>query len=76
MPRLPLSRRQFLASRALALVPGPNVLAYCLGFFVVARYLSWRGANHGLRARAVVDRASADQDIERRLRNTGDASQY
>ena len=30
------------------LVPGPNVLAYFLGFFVVARYLSWRGARHGL----------------------------
>ncbi len=39
----------FVASGALALVPGPNVLAYFLGFFVVARYLSWRGANHGLR---------------------------
>lgn len=40
----------FIASGALALVPGPNVLAYFLGFFVVARYLSWRGAKHGLRA--------------------------
>jgi hypothetical protein len=39
----------FIASGALALVPGPNVLAYFLGFFVVARYLSWRGAKHGLR---------------------------
>ncbi len=39
----------FVASGALALVPGPNVLAYFLGFFVVARYLSWRGARHGLR---------------------------
>ena len=40
----------FIASGALALVPGPNVLAYFLGFFVVARYLSWRGARHGLGA--------------------------
>lgn len=40
----------FVASGALALVPGPNVLAYFLGFFVVARYLSWRGARHGLGA--------------------------
>ncbi|BCS32748.1 hypothetical protein TBR22_A19700 [Luteitalea sp. TBR-22] len=40
----------FVASGALALLPGPNVLAYFLGFFVVARYLSWRGARHGLRA--------------------------
>ena len=38
----------FVASGALALVPGPNVIAYFLGFFVVARYLSWRGARHGL----------------------------
>lgn len=38
----------FVASGALALLPGPNVLAYFLGFFVVARYLSWRGARHGL----------------------------
>ncbi|WP_396625541.1 hypothetical protein [Luteitalea sp.] len=38
----------FLTSGALALLPGPNVLAYFLGFFVVARYLSWRGARHGL----------------------------
>ncbi len=38
----------FIASGALALVPGPNVIAYFLGFFVVARYLSWRGARHGL----------------------------
>lgn len=39
----------FVASGALALVPGPNVLAYLVGFFVVAHYLSWRGARHGLR---------------------------
>ncbi len=38
----------FIASGALALVPGPNVLAYFLGFFVVAHYLSWRGARKGL----------------------------
>lgn len=38
----------FIGSGALALVPGPNVLAYFLGFFVVAHYLSWRGARHGL----------------------------
>lgn len=38
----------FVASGALALVPGPNVIAYFLGFFVVSHYLSWRGARHGL----------------------------
>lgn len=40
----------FVASGALALVPGPNVIAYFLGFFVVSHYLSWRGARHGLGA--------------------------
>jgi hypothetical protein len=40
----------FIASGALALVPGPNVIAYFLGFFVVSHYLSWRGARHGLGA--------------------------
>ena len=49
----------FIASGALALVPGPNVLAYFLGFFVVARYLSWRGAKHGLREVAWQMTASA-----------------
>jgi hypothetical protein len=49
----------FVASGALALVPGPNVLAYFLGFFVVARYLSWRGAKHGLREVAWQMTASA-----------------
>lgn len=39
----------FVASGALAVLPGPNVLAYFLGFFVVAHWLSWRGAKHGQR---------------------------
>jgi hypothetical protein len=38
----------FVASGVLALVPGPNVLAYYFGFRVVGHYLSWRGARHGL----------------------------
>lgn len=37
----------FIGSGALALLPGPNLIAYFLGFFVVAHYLSWRGARHG-----------------------------
>lgn len=37
----------FIASGALAIVPGPNLVAYFLGFFVVAHWLSWRGARHG-----------------------------
>lgn len=38
----------FIASGALAILPGPNIIAYFLGFFVVAHYLSWRGARKGL----------------------------
>lgn len=38
----------FVASGALVLLPGPNVAAYFVGFFVIAHYLSWRGARHGL----------------------------
>jgi hypothetical protein len=37
----------FIGSGALAILPGPNLIAYFLGFFVVAHYLSWRGARHG-----------------------------
>ena len=38
----------FVASGALFLVPGPNVLAYYFGFRLVGHYLSRRGAKHGL----------------------------
>ena len=38
----------FVASGALALVPGPNVLAYYFGFRLVGHYLSRRGAVHAL----------------------------
>lgn len=38
----------FVASGALALVPGPNVIAYYFGLRVVVHYLSWRGARQGL----------------------------
>lgn len=37
-----------LASTVLALVPGPNVIAYYLGFRVVGHWLSIRGALRGL----------------------------
>lgn len=40
----------FVASGALVLVPGPNVLAYYLGFRLVGHYLSMRGARQGLDA--------------------------
>lgn len=36
-----------VVSGLLALVPGPNVLAYYFGFRVFGHYLSWRGAQHG-----------------------------
>ena len=38
----------FLASALLALIPGPNLVAYYFGIRVVGHYLSWRGAGHGL----------------------------
>ena len=37
----------FIASGLLALVPGPNVLAYYFGFRLVGHYLSLRGAQRG-----------------------------
>jgi hypothetical protein len=36
----------FVASAVLALIPGPNVIAYYLAFRVVGHWLSWRGAGH------------------------------
>ena len=38
----------FVLSGIVALVPGPNVLAYYFGFRLVGHYLSRRGAKHGL----------------------------
>ena len=38
----------FVVSGALAIVPGPNVLAYYFGFRLVGHYLSRRGATHAL----------------------------
>jgi len=38
----------FAASGLLALVPGPNVLAYYFGFRMIGHYLSWRGARQGM----------------------------
>ena len=40
----------FIGSGLLALVPGPNVLAYYFAFRVVGHYLSWRGARQALDA--------------------------
>lgn len=38
-----------VASAALALLPGPNVVAYYFAFRVIGHWLSMRGATHGLR---------------------------
>lgn len=47
----------FLASGLVAVVPGPNLIAYYFAFRVVGHYLSLRGALHGLKAVAWVGRA-------------------
>ena len=39
-----------IASLALVIVPGPNVLGYYFAFRIVGHYLSWRGARHSLDA--------------------------
>jgi hypothetical protein len=36
----------FVASGIAVLLPGPNVLAYYLGFRLIGHWLSWRGARH------------------------------
>lgn len=46
--RLVLHALGLIASAPLALVPGPNVLAYFFTFGVVAHFLSYRGARRGL----------------------------
>jgi hypothetical protein len=38
----------FILSGLVAVVPGPNLLAYLLTFTVVGHFLSWRGAVHAL----------------------------
>jgi hypothetical protein len=38
----------FVASGLLALIPGPNLIAYYFGLRLVGHYLSWRGARQGL----------------------------
>jgi Mitochondrial K+-H+ exchange-related len=38
----------FVASGVVALIPGPNILAYYFGFRLVGHYLSRRGAKQGL----------------------------
>jgi hypothetical protein len=47
----------FIASGVLALVPGPNLLAYYFAFRVVGHWLSMRGASQGLHRVAWTGRA-------------------
>lgn len=50
----------FIASGAVMLVPGPNLLAYYFAFRLVGHYLSMRGARCGLTAVSWKPLASAD----------------
>ncbi len=57
-----------LVSGVLALVPGPNVVAYYFAFRVVGHLLSLRGARHGLSAVAwAVEPAEALSDLRAAL---------
>jgi len=56
----------FVASAALALLPGPNVVAYYFGFRMVGHYLSLRGAGRGLHDVAWRHEASAPLSTLRR----------
>jgi hypothetical protein len=58
----------FIGSAALALIPGPNVIAYYFAFRVVGHYLSIRGARQGARARWTFEPSGALDDLRRALR--------
>jgi K+-H+ exchange-related protein len=58
----------FIASGALMLVPGPNVVAYYFGFRMVGHYLSLRGARQGLQCTEWTTEKSAPlTDLRRAL---------
>jgi hypothetical protein len=75
----------FIASGALFLVPGPNLVAYYFAFRIVGHYLSMRGARHGIdvvqwtsersaplaELRRVIDLDAEER--ERRVRGVADA---
>jgi hypothetical protein len=75
----------FVASGALFLLPGPNVVAYYFAFRMVGHYLSFRGARHGLEGVEWSSECSAplselrraiDLDVEerdRRVQHVADA---
>jgi hypothetical protein len=49
----------FIGSGVLAVVPGPNILAYYFAFRMVGHFLSMRGARHGLDAVSWTNEPSA-----------------
>jgi hypothetical protein len=58
----------FVASGLLAILPGPNLVAYYFAFRVVGHYLSFRGARHGLEmARWEVRASEALTDLRRAI---------
>ncbi|MBM3770123.1 MAG: hypothetical protein FJW27_02330 [Acidimicrobiia bacterium] len=65
----------FVASGLLALVPGPNLIAYCFAFRCVGHLQSWRGARQGMdgvrwtfRADAALTELQALVDVPRSTR--------
>jgi Mitochondrial K+-H+ exchange-related len=65
----------FVASGALMLIPGPNVIAYYFGFRLIGHYLSWCGAHQALevtvwraRAEPALDELAALADVARDAR--------
>ena len=57
----------FVASGALVLLPGPNIVAYYFAFRMVGHYLSLRGARHGLDVVAWTTEQSAPLSELRRI---------
>lgn len=57
----------FIASGALVLLPGPNIVAYYFAFRMVGHYLSLRGARHGLDRVAWTNEQSAPLSELRRI---------
>ena len=61
----------FVASGALMLIPGPNVLAYYFAFRMVGHFLSLRGARQGLQNMTWVNQPSAPLSELRRALQLG-----
>ena len=65
-----------IASAAVALVPGPNVLGYLFTFTVVGHFLSWRGAQHALHGLAWTVRPHPELSELRRAFSLGAAERH